>query len=97
MYGPYHVYSDKTEFRDFQVWRLDGTQDLGGLYLGGLAIVGPTFDGENRIHGLREIGKCQVTQKGSMVMELPIKLSLDEIKLIKDVKVEIVFDNGKKG
>ena len=30
-----------------------------------------------------------------MVIELPIKLTLDEIKSIKDAKVEIAFENGK--
>ena len=96
MYGPYYVYNNKAEYRDFQVFRLDGTQVLDGSKdIGGLAIVGPTFDADIRIRGAYEIGSYQVTQKDSVVMEVPIKLSLEEIKLIKDAKVEIAFENGK--
>ena len=71
----------------YEAYRLDGRLDVGNL-----AIVGPTFDGGN---GGGFLNTLRITQKSSMIIELPIKLSLDEIKSIKDAKVEIAFESGE--
>jgi len=84
-----------TPFGNGHASRLCGRQgnDMQGS-IGMLAIVGPAFDGSGYSwSGL--IPNFQVKQKNSMVVEVSIKLSLEEIKLIKDAKVEIAFENGK--
>jgi len=84
-----------TPFGDSTASRFGGRQgnDLQGG-VGGLAIVGPAFDGTGYAGAVR-INAFSLQQKNSMVIEVPIKLSLEEIKSIKDAKIEIAFENGK--